>query len=123
MTFEENVRAILESNFAGIKDEIIETACERICELTKDKDYEPEYISQKITYLHHSLRNNPLYPTDHPERFEWHLGYRTLAMINELSPSNPYPIGVDRPLFGIKVVPDMSNADKVRLLWDITEDL
>lgn len=33
MTYEENVRAILESNFAGFKDEIIETAIQRICEI------------------------------------------------------------------------------------------
>ena len=33
MTFEENVRAILESNFAGFKEEIIEIATKVICEL------------------------------------------------------------------------------------------
>lgn len=30
MTYEENVRAILESNFAGFKDEVIDTACKMI---------------------------------------------------------------------------------------------
>lgn len=38
MTYEQNVRAILESNFAGFKDEIIDIACERICELTNPYD-------------------------------------------------------------------------------------
>lgn len=33
MTYEENVRAILESNFAGFKEDIINTAYRRICEL------------------------------------------------------------------------------------------
>ena len=35
MAYEQNVRAILESNFAGFKDEIIDIACKRICELTE----------------------------------------------------------------------------------------
>lgn len=30
MTYEENVRAILESNFAGFKEEVIDTACKMI---------------------------------------------------------------------------------------------
>ena len=33
MTYEENVRAILESNFAGFKEEVIDTACRNICGL------------------------------------------------------------------------------------------
>ena len=33
MTYEQNVKAILESNFAGFKEEIIDIACKRICML------------------------------------------------------------------------------------------
>ena len=33
MTYEQNVKAILESNFNGFKEEIINVACERICAL------------------------------------------------------------------------------------------
>lgn len=33
MTYEENVRAILECNFAGFKKSIIDTACRNICRL------------------------------------------------------------------------------------------
>ena len=38
MTYEQNVEAILESNFVGFKEEIIDNACERICMLgTKEE--------------------------------------------------------------------------------------
>ena len=38
MTYEQNVKAILETNFAGFKEEIIDIACERICMLeTKEE--------------------------------------------------------------------------------------
>lgn len=38
MTYEQNVKAILESNFAGFKEEIIDIACKRICMLgTKEE--------------------------------------------------------------------------------------
>lgn len=33
MTYKENIKAILECNFAGFKDEIINTACDRILEI------------------------------------------------------------------------------------------
>ena len=36
MTYEQNVKAILESNFAGFKEEIIDVASRRICEFTAD---------------------------------------------------------------------------------------
>jgi hypothetical protein len=36
LNFESNVKAILECNFAGFKDEIIETACKLICDLQFD---------------------------------------------------------------------------------------
>ena len=35
MTYEQNVRAILECNFVQTKDEFIDTACENICELSR----------------------------------------------------------------------------------------
>ena len=35
MTYEQNVRAILECCFAQTKDEIIDIACESICELSR----------------------------------------------------------------------------------------
>lgn len=38
MTYEQNVKAILETNFAGFKEEIIDIACKRICMLeTKEE--------------------------------------------------------------------------------------
>lgn len=37
MTYEENVRAILECNFVGFKEEIIDAATQRICELNIPK--------------------------------------------------------------------------------------
>ena len=36
MTYEQNVKAILESNFVGFKEEIIDIASRRICEVTAD---------------------------------------------------------------------------------------
>ncbi len=36
MTREENIRAILECNFAGFKDDIIDIAVKRICELEQE---------------------------------------------------------------------------------------
>lgn len=36
MTREENIRAILESNFAGYKEEVIDIAVKRICELEQE---------------------------------------------------------------------------------------
>lgn len=48
MTYEQNVRAILESNFAGFKDEIIDIACERICELTNPYDRVLKIIDSMI---------------------------------------------------------------------------
>lgn len=39
MTYEQNVKAILESNFAGFKEEIIDIACQCICELS-DNPYD-----------------------------------------------------------------------------------
>lgn len=38
LTFKENVKAILESNFAGFKEEIIDLAVERICSLKTISD-------------------------------------------------------------------------------------
>lgn len=37
MTYKENIRAILECNFNGFKDEIIDAACDRILEQSIDK--------------------------------------------------------------------------------------
>ena len=54
MTYEQNVKAILESNFAGFKEEIIDIACKRICMLetleTKEEtiDRVLEIIDRKI---------------------------------------------------------------------------
>lgn len=33
LNFESNVKAVLECNFAGFKDEVIENACKLICDL------------------------------------------------------------------------------------------
>lgn len=40
--FESNVKAILECNFAGFKDEIIENACKLICNLKINDDRQKE---------------------------------------------------------------------------------
>ena len=42
LNFESNVKAILECNFAGFKDEIIETACKLICNLKINDDSQKE---------------------------------------------------------------------------------
>ena len=36
MTFEQNVRAVLECNFTETKEEIVNIACNKICELCKN---------------------------------------------------------------------------------------
>ena len=45
MTYRQNVKAILECIFVGFKDELIEVACERICEL---KEFEIIKIKDEI---------------------------------------------------------------------------
>ena len=45
MTYRQNVKAILECIFAGVKDELIEVACERIYGL---KEYEINKIRDEI---------------------------------------------------------------------------
>jgi hypothetical protein len=42
LNFESNVKAILECNFAGFKDEIIENACKLICDLKINDDRQKE---------------------------------------------------------------------------------
>lgn len=37
MTYEENVRAILETHFAGYKEEVIESAVKRIMDIATEK--------------------------------------------------------------------------------------
>lgn len=49
MTYRQNVKAILECIFAGFKDELIEVACERICEL---KEFEVNKIRDEIEKMH-----------------------------------------------------------------------
>lgn len=46
MTYEENVRAILECNFIGAKDDIIDIACKNICELQSNVFVGDEIISK-----------------------------------------------------------------------------
>ena len=56
MTYKENIKAILECNFTGFKDEIIDTACDRIIEI---KPYDTfgyrgdikDYLEQTNTIL------------------------------------------------------------------------
>lgn len=52
MTYEENVRAILESNFAGFKEEVIDTACKAICGLRTYGEWIPcdEQLPKKQGY-------------------------------------------------------------------------
>lgn len=56
LTFKENVKAILESNFAGFKEEIIDLAAEKICSLktiTDDDDDDDEiniYVCTRNLY-------------------------------------------------------------------------
>lgn len=45
MTYRQNVKAILECIFVGFKDELIEVACERICDL---KELEINKIRDEI---------------------------------------------------------------------------
>ena len=52
MTYEQNVKAILESNFAGFKEEIIDIACQRICELADNPCYRALEIITAVE--HHS---------------------------------------------------------------------
>lgn len=52
MTFEQNVRAILESNFAGFKDEIIDIACKRIYELTNPYDRVLKIIDENENFMY-----------------------------------------------------------------------
>ena len=49
MTREQNIRAILESNFAGFKDEIIDVAVKNIMALSENKG---EWIAQDIHNCH-----------------------------------------------------------------------
>lgn len=49
MTYEENVRAILESNFAGFKEEVIDTACKCICDLQSKGKWIKEWEEVPIT--------------------------------------------------------------------------
>lgn len=42
LDFKSNVKAILECNFAGFKDEIIENACKLICDLKINDDTQKE---------------------------------------------------------------------------------
>ena len=52
MTYEENVRAILECNFVGFKEEIIDTATQRICELDIPKGITiPPEMIEKVSRL------------------------------------------------------------------------
>ena len=43
MTRKENIRAILECYFTGFKDVMIDSACERICELEQEPTDERAY--------------------------------------------------------------------------------
>lgn len=50
MTYKENVRAILECNFVGFKEEIIDAATQRICELDIPKGITiPPELIEKAT--------------------------------------------------------------------------
>lgn len=42
LTYEQNVKAILESVFAGYKDELIENACKGICTLKDTEEQKPK---------------------------------------------------------------------------------
>lgn len=56
MTYEQNVKTILESNFAGFKEEIIDIACQRICELADNPCYRAlEIISDIQTDIQSQL--------------------------------------------------------------------
>ena len=47
MTYRQNVKAILECIFAGFKDELIEVACERICEIKQASQESEENSNDK----------------------------------------------------------------------------
>ena len=48
MTYEENVRAILETNFAGYKEEVIENAVKRIMDIAVEKESPEARMARKI---------------------------------------------------------------------------
>lgn len=48
MTYEENVRAILETNFAGYKEEVIENAVKRIMDIAAEKESPEARTARKI---------------------------------------------------------------------------
>lgn len=48
MTYEENVRAILETNFAGYKEEVIESAVKKIMDIAAEKESPEARKARKI---------------------------------------------------------------------------
>lgn len=61
MTREQNVRSILESNFAGFKDEIIDVAVKNIMALSENKGewifYDEEFYQQgRFASVHHRIK-------------------------------------------------------------------
>ena len=48
MTYEENVRAILETHFAGYKEEVIESAVKKIMDIAAEKESPEARMARKI---------------------------------------------------------------------------
>jgi hypothetical protein len=59
MDFRTNVRAILESHFSGFQEEIIDSATDRICEISKD-DISCKKLKRNVWEFYCSYCNAPL---------------------------------------------------------------
>lgn len=58
MTYEENVRAILETNFAGYKEEVIENAVKRNMDIAAEKESPEARMARKIKAEMLRMANN-----------------------------------------------------------------